>query len=112
MIAVTAATGRLGHLVVEELLRRGVPAGEIVAAVRNPPKAADLADLGVEEMFRSTRRCSQARACPRSSPKSSRTPALASPAVTGTPTAPTCSSFSDGPTTSLADAVAATLKTA
>lgn len=45
MIVVTAATGHLGRLVVTSLLDRGVPASEIVAAVRNPAKAADL---GVE----------------------------------------------------------------
>jgi NAD(P)H dehydrogenase (quinone) len=48
MITVTGATGRLGHLVVEDLLKRGVPAGEIVAAVRTPDKAADLAARGVQ----------------------------------------------------------------
>jgi NAD(P)H dehydrogenase (quinone) len=48
MITVTGATGHLGHFVVEELLERGVPAGEIVAAVRNPDKAADLAARGVQ----------------------------------------------------------------
>lgn len=48
MITVTAATGHLGRLVVEDLLQRGVPAGQIVAAVRNPDKAADLADRGVQ----------------------------------------------------------------
>jgi NAD(P)H dehydrogenase (quinone) len=47
-ITVTAATGHLGRLVVEDLLSRGVPAGEIVAAVRSPEKAADLAALGVQ----------------------------------------------------------------
>jgi NAD(P)H dehydrogenase (quinone) len=48
MITVTAATGHLGRLVVEDLLQRGVPTGQIVAAVRNPDKAADLADRGVQ----------------------------------------------------------------
>jgi NAD(P)H dehydrogenase (quinone) len=48
MITVTAATGHLGRLVVEHLLDRGVPAAEIVAAVRNPAKAADLAARGVQ----------------------------------------------------------------
>ena len=47
MITVTAATGQLGRLVVADLLDRGVPAGEITAAVRTPSKAADLADRGV-----------------------------------------------------------------
>ncbi|WP_369056573.1 SDR family oxidoreductase [Kineococcus terrestris] len=45
--AVTAATGQLGRLVVEELLERGVEAGDVVAVVRSPAKAADLATRGV-----------------------------------------------------------------
>ncbi|MCP2342278.1 NAD(P)H-binding protein [Actinomadura rupiterrae] len=45
-IVVTGATGQLGRLVVDELLER-VPAGEVVAVVRNRAKAADLAGLGV-----------------------------------------------------------------
>ncbi|GAB7042678.1 MULTISPECIES: NAD(P)H-binding protein [Catenuloplanes] len=48
MIVVTGATGHLGRLVVEDLLERGVPAGEIVAAARTPEKAADLAARGVQ----------------------------------------------------------------
>ncbi|OZI21091.1 NAD(P)-dependent oxidoreductase [Bordetella genomosp. 9] len=40
-IAITGATGQLGRLVVQELLRT-VPAGELVALVRTPAKAADL----------------------------------------------------------------------
>lgn len=46
MIAVTGATGQLGRFVIDALLKK-VPAGEIVAAVRAPAKAADLAALGV-----------------------------------------------------------------
>lgn len=46
--AVTGATGRLGRLVVEELLSRGVPASDLVAVVRTPSKAADLAERGVQ----------------------------------------------------------------
>jgi NAD(P)H dehydrogenase (quinone) len=46
MIAITGATGQLGHLVVAALLK-SVPAGEIVAIARNPEKAADLAAKGV-----------------------------------------------------------------
>lgn len=46
MIAVTGATGHLGRLVVEGLLRT-VPAREVVAAVRSPEKAKDLAARGV-----------------------------------------------------------------
>ena len=44
--AITAASGQLGRLVVDELLR-SVPAEQIVAAVRNPAKAADLAAKGI-----------------------------------------------------------------
>lgn len=46
MIAITGATGQLGRFVIDALLKK-VPAGEIVAAVRTPAKAADLAALGV-----------------------------------------------------------------
>ena len=46
MIVVTGASGHLGRLVVEGLLKK-VPAGEIVAAVRSPQKAKDLAARGV-----------------------------------------------------------------
>ena len=47
MIVVTGATGQLGRLVIAQLLERGVPAARIVAAVRSPAKAADLAARGV-----------------------------------------------------------------
>jgi NAD(P)H dehydrogenase (quinone) len=47
MIAVTGATGHLGRIVVDQLLHR-VPAGQLVAAVRNPHKASDLAGRGVQ----------------------------------------------------------------
>jgi NAD(P)H dehydrogenase (quinone) len=47
-IVVTGATGHLGRLVVEALLARGVPAGEIVAAGRSTDRLADLADRGVQ----------------------------------------------------------------
>ena len=46
MIVVTGATGRLGGAVVERLLRR-VPAGSIGVSVRDPAKAAGLAERGV-----------------------------------------------------------------
>ncbi|MCY0965742.1 SDR family oxidoreductase [Parathalassolituus penaei] len=46
MIVVTGANGQLGQLVINELLKT-VPASDIVAAVRTPSKAADLAALGV-----------------------------------------------------------------
>ena len=48
IIAVTGATGQLGRLTVDNLLRRGVPAEHIVALVRNPQKAADLAARGID----------------------------------------------------------------
>jgi len=47
MIVVTGATGQLGRLVVEDLLTR-VPAEQVVAAVRSPEKARDLAARGVQ----------------------------------------------------------------
>lgn len=47
MIAVTGATGHLGRLVVASLLRE-IPASELVAVVRDPKKAADLAASGIE----------------------------------------------------------------
>ena len=47
MIAITGATGQLGRLVLQNLLKT-VPAAQIVAAVRSPEKAADLAALGVQ----------------------------------------------------------------
>jgi NAD(P)H dehydrogenase (quinone) len=48
MIAVTGATGHLGRLVITGLLDAGVPADEVVAVVRTPEKAADLAERGVQ----------------------------------------------------------------
>jgi NAD(P)H dehydrogenase (quinone) len=47
MIAITGATGQLGRLVINQLLPQ-VPAANIVAVVRNPAKATDLAALGVQ----------------------------------------------------------------
>jgi NAD(P)H dehydrogenase (quinone) len=46
-IVVTGATGHLGHLIVEALLRDGVAPTEIVAGGRNLDKLADLAERGV-----------------------------------------------------------------
>ena len=46
-IAITAATGRYGRHTIDALLRRGVPAGQIVAVGRNPEKLAELSGLGV-----------------------------------------------------------------
>ncbi|WP_067841101.1 SDR family oxidoreductase [Nocardia lijiangensis] len=45
-VAVAGASGQLGRLVVEELLRAG--ATPVVAIVRDPRKVADLAELGVD----------------------------------------------------------------
>lgn len=47
MIAITGATGQLGRLVIEQLLK-SVPASQIIAVVRSPEKAKNLAELGVE----------------------------------------------------------------
>ncbi|MEV1290596.1 SDR family oxidoreductase [Pseudonocardia sp. NPDC049635] len=46
--AVTGAGGHLGSLVVQELLARGVPAGDVVAVARTPQKAEDLSGRGVQ----------------------------------------------------------------
>ncbi len=46
-IVVTGATGHFGRLAIEALLRRGVPAGQIVAVGRSVEKIKDLADRGV-----------------------------------------------------------------
>ncbi|WP_315710756.1 SDR family oxidoreductase [Brenneria uluponensis] len=46
MIAITGATGQLGHLVINILLKT-IPPDQIIAAVRNPDKASELAAQGV-----------------------------------------------------------------
>ncbi|HCB1681514.1 TPA: SDR family oxidoreductase [Citrobacter braakii] len=46
MIAITGATGQLGQHVIETLLKT-VPAGQIVAIVRNPAKATALSQQGI-----------------------------------------------------------------
>ncbi len=48
MIVVTGATGQLGRLVVDNLLESDAAPGDIVAAVRTPDKAAELAARGVQ----------------------------------------------------------------
>ncbi len=45
MIALTGATGQLGHYVLQDLLNT-VPASQIVAIVRNPAKAQALSQQG------------------------------------------------------------------
>jgi len=47
MIAITGASGQLGRLVIQDLLGR-LPAGEIVAIVRNPEKVKDFSAKGVQ----------------------------------------------------------------
>ncbi|GAA4495966.1 SDR family oxidoreductase [Gluconacetobacter tumulicola] len=47
MIIVTGANGQLGRGIVKSLVGRGVASHEIVASVRDPRRAADLAALGV-----------------------------------------------------------------
>lgn len=47
MIAITGATGQLGQLVIESLLQK-IDAANLVALVRNPDKARELEELGVE----------------------------------------------------------------
>lgn len=47
-LLVTGASGHLGSLVVEALLRRGVAASEVVATARDPRRLAPLAARGVE----------------------------------------------------------------
>ncbi len=47
MIVVTGATGQLGRLVIENLLRTEPPSS-IVAVVRDPAKASDLSNRGVQ----------------------------------------------------------------
>jgi NAD(P)H dehydrogenase (quinone) len=47
-IVITGATGQLGRLVVEELLERKVPAGQIVAAGRSVGRLEDFARRGVQ----------------------------------------------------------------
>jgi NAD(P)H dehydrogenase (quinone) len=46
-LLVTGTSGHLGRLVVEELLARGVPAGQVVATARDTAAVQDLADRGV-----------------------------------------------------------------
>jgi NAD(P)H dehydrogenase (quinone) len=47
MYVISAATGEFGRLVVDRLLER-VPAAHVAVAVRQPAKADDLAQKGIE----------------------------------------------------------------
>ncbi len=49
-LVVTGATGQLGRLVVESLLRRGTAPSDIVATGRDVSRIADLAERGVRTM--------------------------------------------------------------
>ncbi|MDT9592902.1 NmrA family NAD(P)-binding protein [Nocardioides zeae] len=46
-IVVTGTSGQLGRQIVEKLLERGVPAGDVVATARDTARIADLAERGV-----------------------------------------------------------------
>ncbi|TJZ94571.1 SDR family oxidoreductase [Actinacidiphila oryziradicis] len=46
-IVITGATGQLGRLTVEALLRRGIPAADIIATGRDITGIKDLADRGI-----------------------------------------------------------------
>ncbi|GAA3026647.1 SDR family oxidoreductase [Streptosporangium longisporum] len=46
-IVVTGATGHLGRLTIEALLRRGIPAADIIATGRDIARIKDLADRGI-----------------------------------------------------------------
>jgi NAD(P)H dehydrogenase (quinone) len=48
MILITGATGKMGGIVIETLLRNGVPSKKIAALVRNEVKAAPLKAKGVD----------------------------------------------------------------
>lgn len=47
MYVITGANGQLGRLVIDQLLSK-IPADQIIAAVRSPEKAVDLAEKGVQ----------------------------------------------------------------
>jgi NAD(P)H dehydrogenase (quinone) len=48
MILVTGATGHLGNAVIQSLVKKGVPAHEITALVRDENKAVHLKDQGIQ----------------------------------------------------------------
>lgn len=48
MILVTGATGHLGNAAIQSLLKKGVPAHEVTALVRDENKAANLSEQGVQ----------------------------------------------------------------
>jgi len=46
-ILVTGATGHIGKLTLQNLLKRKIPGADLAALVRDPAKAQDLKDLGI-----------------------------------------------------------------
>ncbi|MET8353113.1 SDR family oxidoreductase [Micromonospora sp. NPDC005206] len=68
--AVTGATGRLGRLVIQQLLDTGVSAAEIAAIVRTPEKAADTRTCRPPSWPRPWRTSGSTPAPPGSSPRS------------------------------------------
>ncbi|WP_338418814.1 NAD(P)H-binding protein [Salinibacterium hongtaonis] len=48
VIAVTGASGQLGHLIIDKLIERGAAPADIVGIARTVEKAADLAARGIE----------------------------------------------------------------
>lgn len=48
MILITGATGKLGGIVIDTLLKNNVPANEIAALVRDENKAADIKSKGID----------------------------------------------------------------
>lgn len=50
-IVITGATGHLGHLVIESLLERGVPASHIRATGRNTERLASFSARGIETVL-------------------------------------------------------------
>lgn len=50
-IIVSGASGQLGGLVVEELLARGIPAGDLILVSRTPEQLARYAELGASVRF-------------------------------------------------------------
>ena len=53
MIVVTGATGQLGRQVIQAVLQK-VPASKVIAAVRSPEKAKDLAAAAKERLAEAT----------------------------------------------------------
>lgn len=50
-IIISGASGQLGELTVKELLKRGVPAGNLILVSRTPEKLKEFADLGASTRY-------------------------------------------------------------